>query len=202
MRTLGIAALCTVLGGCTAINVRETTLSTNQKVAIVSSPGDGVSPPSSTVLVASRHGQFVPVSTGYAQAPVTAALSGAVGGMAIGAGNYAAARVLRPTQVNQVQTGGNVTGATASSQGASANASGGTGFGGSAFGGSTSSTSFGGSSTAFGGSGGSGGLAFGGSGGSGGSAFGGSGGSAFGGSSTAIGGSGGTAISSSSANNF
>ena len=95
MRILGIVALGATLGGCAAINVHETTLSTNQKVAIVSSPGDGVSPPSSTILVAGRSGQFVPVSTGYAQAPVTAAISGATAGIAIGAGNYAG-RILIP----------------------------------------------------------------------------------------------------------
>ena len=72
---------------------------------MVSTPGDGVSPPTNVVLLEERRGRYVPVATGYAQAPVTAFLTGTGAGAALGIGNYAAARAIRPdtTSVVQVQ---------------------------------------------------------------------------------------------------
>src|SRR6476619_3650387 len=93
MRVIQYAALAAcgvLLSGC--LTVEETYLSSNQKVAMVYSPGDSISPPTNLVLLANRHGQYVPVATGFGQAPIPAALTGAVGGMAVGAGIYGASR--------------------------------------------------------------------------------------------------------------
>jgi hypothetical protein len=87
MKQYGLAL---VAGGCNGLTVREATLSNQQKVAMVSTTGDGVSPPATLVLLESERGQYAPVSTGFAQAPVSAALAGAGAGVAIGASTIAA----------------------------------------------------------------------------------------------------------------
>ena len=105
--------------GCNSMTVREGVLSTNQRVAVVSTPGDGFSPPTSLVLLENRPGRFVPVATGFAPPPVTSFLAGAGAGIALGVGTYGAARVARPVVSNVVQggsalaTGGSATGGSA-----------------------------------------------------------------------------------------
>jgi hypothetical protein len=137
MKQYGLALVAVVLGGCNGLTVREATLSNQQKVAMVSTAGDGVSPPATLVLLESERGQYAPVSTGFAQAPVTAALAGAGAGVAIGASTIAAARAIRPavTNVSQSQSGASATG------GSGGLASGGSNFN------SSSNTAQGGSNT-------------------------------------------------------
>jgi hypothetical protein len=92
------------LTACNHLSVQEAVLSTKQRVAMVSTSGDGVSPPTNAVFYEGRRGQFVPVATGFGQAPVPAFLNGAGAGIAIGLGNYAGARALRPDNVNVSQS--------------------------------------------------------------------------------------------------
>src|SRR3954453_20253607 len=117
-----VGALSLTLAGCNILTVREGVLSTNQRVAMVSSPGDGISPPTNVVLFEDKSGKYVPVSTGYAPAPVTALVAGAGAGIAIGAGTYGAARVARPAITNVIQRGASATGSssTATATGGSA----------------------------------------------------------------------------------
>ena len=82
-RVIVLVALTFLSAGCNTITVRESVLSTNQRVAMVSSPGDGVSPPTSLVLFEERRGRYVPVAAGFAQAPVTAFLTGTGAGIAL-----------------------------------------------------------------------------------------------------------------------
>jgi hypothetical protein len=98
------AACGMLVAGCAQINVSEAVLSTNQKVAMVSTPGDSVSPPANLVLLANPHGQYVPVATGFGPAPVPALLNGAGAGAAIGAGIYGAAKVSKPSVTNNNTT--------------------------------------------------------------------------------------------------
>src|SRR5215210_4399277 len=100
MCVLGLA-----LAGCNTVTVNEGVLSTNQRVALVSSPGDGVTPPTAVVFFEDRRGQFTPVASGFAQAPVTAVVSGLGAGIAVGTGNFAAASAIRPSRTNVIQTG-------------------------------------------------------------------------------------------------
>jgi hypothetical protein len=103
-----LAACGVLIAGCAQVNVSEAVLSTNQKVAMDSTPGDSVSPPANLVLLANSHGQYVPVATGFGQAPVPALLNGAGAGIAVGAGIYGAAKVAKPpvTNVSNTVTGG------------------------------------------------------------------------------------------------
>lgn len=85
-RTITACALCLIAAGCNSITVQESVLSTRQRVAMVSTPGDGVSPPTNVVLFEERPGRYVPVAAGFTQAPVTAFLTGAGAGIALGIG--------------------------------------------------------------------------------------------------------------------
>jgi hypothetical protein len=108
MRLLHIAAFAAcgvLLSGC--LTTEETVLSTNQKVAMVYSPGDSISPPANLVLLANRNGQYYPVATGFGQAPIPAALNGAVAGAAVGAGIYGGAKVAKPPTTNVTAVGNN-----------------------------------------------------------------------------------------------
>jgi hypothetical protein len=118
-RIAALGALGLLTAGCNTVTVREELLSTNQRVAMVSSPGDGVSPPTSVVLFEHRRGQYVPVATGFTQAPVTAFFDGAGAGIALGAGVYGAARVAKPSTVSVVQSGGSATASGGSATGGS-----------------------------------------------------------------------------------
>lgn len=111
-QSAALAALGVLVAGCAQVNVSEAVLSTNQKVAMVSTPGDSVSPPTNLVLLSDRHGQYTPVATGFGQAPVPAFLSGAGAGVAVGAGIYGAAKVAKPqvTNISSTNTGGNTNG--------------------------------------------------------------------------------------------
>ena len=99
-----LAACGMLVAGCAQVNVSEAVLSTNQKVAMVSTPGDSVSPPTNLVLLANPHGQYVPLATGFGPAPVPALLNGAGAGAAIGAGIYCAAKVSKPSVTNNNTT--------------------------------------------------------------------------------------------------
>jgi hypothetical protein len=99
-QSAALAALGVLVAGCAQVTVSEAVLSTNQKVAMVSTPGDSVSPPTNLVLLADRHGQYAPVATGFGQAPVPAFLAGAGAGIAVGAGIYGAAKVAKPQVTN------------------------------------------------------------------------------------------------------
>lgn len=115
-RLLVLSAVCIALAGCNTLTVREGVLSTNQRVAMVSNPGDGVSPPTSLVLVETHPGRFSPVATGFGQAPVTAFVAGAGAGIALGAGTYAAGRAIRPSTIavtGASAAGGSATGGSA-----------------------------------------------------------------------------------------
>ena len=120
---LGIVGL--LIASCNTLTVRETVLSTSQKIATVSNPGDGVTPPTTLVLLENGTGQYVPVSTGFAQAPITAFVAGAGSGIAIGTGLASARPAV--TNVSQVQSGSSAqatdgAGGTAQAAGGSANA--------------------------------------------------------------------------------
>jgi len=114
------------LTGCNTMTVREGVLSTNQRVAMVSSPGDGISPPTSVVLFEHRRGRYVPVATGFGQAPVPAFLTGAGAGIAVGLGAYAGrarnnvSNVFQGSASSQA-TGGSATGGTATGGSATSN---------------------------------------------------------------------------------
>lgn len=119
-RLVLLVGLCAALAGCNTLTVREGVLSTNQRVAMVSNPGDGVTPPTNVVLLEKHPGRFSPIATGFAQAPVTAFVAGAGSGIALGVGNYAAGRAIRPSTISVVgssaaggsATGGSATGGT------------------------------------------------------------------------------------------
>jgi hypothetical protein len=66
--------------------VREALLSTNQRIVMVSHPGDGVTPPTNVVLLEQSPGKYVPVATGFGTAPIPALLTGGVAGIAVGTG--------------------------------------------------------------------------------------------------------------------
>jgi hypothetical protein len=104
LQNAALAACGVLLANCAQVKVSEVVLSTNQKVAMVSTPGDSVSPPANLVLLANRHGQYVPVATGFGQAPVPAFLNGAGAGIAVGAGIYGAAKVAKPPVTNNNST--------------------------------------------------------------------------------------------------
>jgi hypothetical protein len=97
-----LSTVSLLVAGCNTITVRETVLSTNQRVAMVSAPGDGITPPTNVVLLEQQRGRYTPVATGFAQAPVTAFVAGAGAGIALGAGNYAAGRATRPSNISVV----------------------------------------------------------------------------------------------------
>lgn len=143
MRVTVACLTCLALASCNSLTVREATLSNSQEVAMVSTPGDGVSPPTNLVLMKDARGRFVPISTGYAQAPVTALLAGALAGAAVGGGMAGAAALRRPdsTGVSVTALGGS------GGTGGIATGIGGTAIGGTAIGGGA--TAFGGSATAF-----------------------------------------------------
>jgi hypothetical protein len=124
-RVTALAGLTLLTAGCNSITVREGVLSTNQRIAMVSSPGDGVSPPANLVLFEDRPGRYVPVAAGFAQAPATAFLTGAGAGIAVGIGLHGAR-----SRVNTLVQGAS------SAQAAGGSATGGTATGGIATGGS------------------------------------------------------------------
>lgn len=134
LRGAAVAGAGLFLCACNGLTVREATLSNNQTVAMVSTPGDGVSPPTNVVLIKDRHGNFVPVSTGYAQAPVTALFAGAMAGVAVGGGLAGAAALRKPDNVNAFSSGSTSfsTSSGGTAIGGSATALGGTAFGGNA----------------------------------------------------------------------
>jgi hypothetical protein len=111
-----LAVLGALVAGCAQLNASETILSTNQKVAMISTPGDSVSPPTTLVLFAEKNGQYAPVATGFGQAPVPAFLAGAGSGIAVASGIYGAAKVAKPqvTNISSTNTGGNTNGTTTS----------------------------------------------------------------------------------------
>lgn len=118
-----LAALCALslfAAGCNTMTVRESVLSTNQRVAMVSNPGDGVTPPTNLVLFEEQPGRYVPVAAGFAQAPTTAFLTGAGAGIAMGIGLHSAR-----TKVNTIVQG------TSSARSMGGSATGGTATGGS-----------------------------------------------------------------------
>lgn len=89
-RTVAVVGAALLTANCTTMTVRESVLSTRQRVAMVSHPGDGISPPTNLVLFEERPGRYVPVAAGFAQAPVTAFLTGAGAGIALGIGAHGA----------------------------------------------------------------------------------------------------------------
>ena len=112
----GIAIVCALgllVAGCNTMTVREAVLSTNQRVAMVSNPGDGVSPPTNVVLFEQRPGRYVPVAAGFAQAPVTAFLTGAGAGIALGIGAHGTRTRVNVQGTSSARaTGGSATGGT------------------------------------------------------------------------------------------
>ncbi|KLK94257.1 hypothetical protein AA309_04695 [Microvirga vignae] len=110
-RIAAACALCFLATGCNSMTVRESVLSTNQRVAMVSAPGDGVTPPTNLVLFEERPGRYVPVAAGFAQAPVTAFLEGAGAGIATGIGLHGVKSKVTVQGTSQA-TGGSATGGT------------------------------------------------------------------------------------------
>ena len=100
VKMMSVSLLGLSAAACNNIQVREAVLSTKQRVAMVSTPGDGISPPTNAVFYEGRRGHFVPVAAGFGQAPVPAFLNGAGAGIAVGIGNYAGAKALKADQVN------------------------------------------------------------------------------------------------------
>jgi hypothetical protein len=106
-------AFCVLTTGCNGVTVRETTLSTRQRVAMVSSPGDGITPPTNVVLFEERPGRYVPIAAGFAQAPVTSFLQGAGAGIALGIGAHGVKTKVSVQGTSSAQsTGGTATGGT------------------------------------------------------------------------------------------
>ncbi len=80
---------------------------------MVSSPGDGVSPPTNVVLFEERPGRYVPIAAGFAQAPVTSFLQGAGAGIALGIGTHGVkTKVSVQGTSSASSTGGTATGGT------------------------------------------------------------------------------------------
>ena len=103
-----VMAGAVMLAGCfdRTLTVSEGRLSTNQRIAMVSSSGNGVSPPTNLVMYEAAPGHMVPVSTGFAQAPVTALMEGVGAAATLGAWNYGAARAIRPDRTTVSSNGG------------------------------------------------------------------------------------------------
>jgi pheromone shutdown protein TraB len=95
-KVLLLGVVCLPLAGC--VTVTETALSTNQQLAIVDYSGNGLTAPTTVVLLKDRRGKYAPIGTGFAQAPVTAILTGAAAGTAAG---LVAGRVREATTVKK-----------------------------------------------------------------------------------------------------
>lgn len=105
--------LCIIVSACNSLTVRESALSTRQRIAMVSSPGDGVSPPTNVVLFEERPGRYVPIAAGFAQAPVTSFLQGAGAGIALGIGAHGTKTRVSVQGTSAAQSsGGSATGGT------------------------------------------------------------------------------------------
>jgi len=112
-RIVTACAFCLLIGACNSVTVRETTLSTRQRVAMVSSPGDGISPPTNVVLFEERPGRYTPIAAGFAQAPVTSFLQGAGAGIALGIGAHGTKTKVSVQGTSSARsTGGTATGGT------------------------------------------------------------------------------------------
>ena len=113
---IAVVVVSVAVAGCNTMTVREGVLSTRQRVAMVSSPGDGITPPTNLVLFEDRPGRYVPVAAGFAEAPATAFLTGAGAGIAVGLGvrgtRSRVNTVVQGTSSAQ-STGGSATGGTA-----------------------------------------------------------------------------------------
>ena len=122
-RSAALSMVGVLVAGCAQISVGEVVLSTNQKVAMISTPGDSVSPPTNLVLLADRNGQYAPVATGFGQAPVPAFLAGAGAGIAVSAGIYGAAKAAKPqvTNISSTNVGGNTNSTNTSSSSGNVN---------------------------------------------------------------------------------
>lgn len=100
------------LAGCSSLMVEEAYLSSNQRVAVVTSRGDGIAPPTTMVLLEGQPGKYStlqPVATGFGQAPITAAVAGIGAATAGAVGYYHGQRAHRPdvtTTTVSVRQGG------------------------------------------------------------------------------------------------
>lgn len=113
LQTVTACALCLLAAGCNNITVQESVLSTRQRVAMISSPGDGISPPTNVVLFEEHPGRYVPIAAGFTQAPVTAFLTGAGAGIALGIGaSGVKTKVQGVSSAASHSSGGSATGGT------------------------------------------------------------------------------------------
>lgn len=109
------------LGGCSSLRVEEAYLSSNQRVAVVTSRADGIAPPTTMVLLESEPGKYStlqPVATGFGAAPLTAVMSGMGAASATALGYYHGQRVQRAdsTSVTVAQGGQTQSSSSASDQ--------------------------------------------------------------------------------------
>jgi hypothetical protein len=88
-----------LLAGCNTI--QEHTLSTRQRIVTINNAGDGVSPPTTVVLLERRRGVYEPIYGGHTAAPVTAFVAGAGAGIATGIGLAS----VRPSRTIVTQSG-------------------------------------------------------------------------------------------------
>ncbi len=108
MTLLGALCASTSLGACASLKVEEAYLSTNQRVAVVSSRGDGVTPPATVILIEDEPGKFStmkPIATGFGQAPVTAVAAGMGAATIQAVGYYQGQKARRPNSVTVTQGG-------------------------------------------------------------------------------------------------
>ncbi|TSC63162.1 MAG: hypothetical protein Athens041674_305, partial [Parcubacteria group bacterium Athens0416_74] len=100
---LAIAA-SVLTGACTRLTITEGVLSNGTPIAAIETQGDGVSPPTTTIVALGPTGQVAPINTAASEGVVPSALKGAVAGIAVGAGTAGAGALLRPSTTNIANT--------------------------------------------------------------------------------------------------
>ncbi len=102
---LCLAIAASVLSGaCSRLTITEGVLSNGTPVAAIETSGDGVSPPTTTIVALGPTGQVAPINTAASEGVVPSALKGAVAGIAVGAGTAGAGALLRPATTNVANT--------------------------------------------------------------------------------------------------
>lgn len=102
---LRLAIVASVLaGGCSRLTITEGVLSNGTPIAAIETPGDGVTPPTTTLVIADRNGGVTPINTAASEGVLPSALKGAVAGIAVGAGTAGAGALLRPANTTVANT--------------------------------------------------------------------------------------------------
>jgi len=102
---LCLAIVASVLaGGCSRLTITEGVLSNGTPIAAIETPGDGITPPTTTLVIADRNGGVTPINTAASEGVLPSALKGAVAGIAVGAGTAGAGALLRPANTTVANT--------------------------------------------------------------------------------------------------